>query len=170
MYLFHKVTFTKSFLLVCISQIQLLRNRSVFGNIYMAPPSMSICAVLFALYNAVHKHNYSTQYTSIRASTVGVVNVPKAKFLAQLPHQTQKTSNIRCAKFYNFYNMYTVPLQICNGTESKWYNFNHFLFSFLSPLSSLFTLSFSLLSHLYSFSLFPSLLSHPDSLCSLFSL
>ena len=108
--------------------------------------------------------------SGIRASTAGVVNVLNAKFLAHLPHQTQKTSNIRCVKFYNFYNMYTVPLQICNGTELKWYNFNNFLFSFLSPLYSVFTLSFSLLSHLYSFSPFPSLLSHPNSLCSLFSL
>ena len=28
---------------------------------------------------------------SIRASTVGVVNVPNAKYLAHLPHQTPKT-------------------------------------------------------------------------------
>ena len=46
-----------------------------------------------------------SNYTSLRASTVGVANVPNAEFLAHLPHQTQKTPNIKCAKSHNFYNM-----------------------------------------------------------------
>ena len=41
----------------------------------------------------------------IRAPTVGVVNVPNAKYLTHLPHQTQKTPNIRCAKSHPFYNL-----------------------------------------------------------------
>ena len=63
-------------------------------------------------------------------------------------------------------------LQICNGTESKWNNFNHFLFSFLSPLSSLYPFLFSLtsvLSHrfpLFSATPIPSALSFPFNLRS----
>ena len=56
--------------------------------------------------------------------------------------------------------------------ESKWYNFNHFLFSFLSPLSSLYSFLFSLtsvLSHrfpLFSATPIPSVLSFPFNLRS----
>ena len=64
--------------------------------------------------------------------------MPNAKYLAHLPHQTQKTPNIRCAKSHHFYNMWTVPLQICNGTEWCGISFNHFLFFF-----SLLSLHFS---------------------------
>ena len=77
-------------------------------------------------------------YITVRALTVGVVNVPNAKYLAHLPHQTQKTPNIRCAKSHHFYNMWTVPLQICNGIEWCGISFNHFLFFF-----SLLSLHFS---------------------------
>ena len=61
---------------------------------------------------------YST-YTSLRASTAGMANVPNAKYLAHLPHQTQKWCFMRCAKSQKLYNMATVPLQIwiCNGTD-----------------------------------------------------
>ena len=69
------------------------------------------------------------------------------------PHQTPKTQFIRCAKSQKFCHMWTVPLQICNGTDEKWYNFYCFLFSFLSPLSSVYSFLFSLtsvLSHRFS--------------------
>ena len=80
----------------------------------------------------------------LRASTTGVANVPNAKYLAHLPHQTQKWSFMRCAKSQKLYNMATVPLQICNGTDRccKSFIILYFLFSLLSL-----HFFFSLLSH-----------------------
>ena len=90
---------------------------------------------------------------SIRASTVDVANVPNVKYLANLPHQTQKWSFMRCVKSQKLYNMATIPLQICNGTNRCCKNFIvlyslfsllslHFFFSLLShsPVHSLFSL------------------------------
>ena len=88
----------------------------------------------------------------VRASTLDVVNVPNAKYLAHLPHQTPKTIFIRRSKCYNFCNIWIVPLHIYHCTEGNGILINIFLFSFLSPLSSvyyfLFSLTDSLLSHL----------------------
>ena len=75
-YSFTSLLFTKSFLLLHISHILLLHNRSVFGYIYMALPFMPICPVLFALCNVVHKHNCSTQYTSIRVLHISHILLP----------------------------------------------------------------------------------------------
>ena len=72
--------------------------------------------------------------------------MPNAKYLAYMPHQIPKTHFIKCAKSQKFCHMWTVPLQICNGTDEKWYNFYCFLFSFLSPLSSVYSFLFSLTS------------------------
>ena len=80
----------------------------------------------------------------LKAPTTDVGYVPNAKYLAHIPHQTLKTHFIRCAKSKKFY-MWIVPLQICNGTDEKWYNSYFFI---LFSLSSLFSLFFSLLSHL----------------------
>ena len=98
--------------------------------------------------------------TCFRAPTADVLNVPNAKFLAHLAHQTQKRSFIRCSKWQKLYHIWTVPLQICNGMEKCCKNFIilyslfsllslHFL-SFLlshSPVPSLFFIFSFLLSH-----------------------
>ena len=98
----------------------------------------------------------------IRASPSDVLNVPNAKYLAHLVHQTPKTPFIRCAKSHKICHMWIVPVRTKNGI---WVN--NFLFSFLSPLSSLYSFLFSLTSVLsHRFPLF----SATDSLCSLFSL
>ena len=78
--------------------------------------------------------------------TADVGYVPNAKYLAHIPHKTLKTHFIRCAKPKKFYNIWIVPLQICNGTDEEWYNF--YCFFILFSLSSLVSLFFSLLSHL----------------------
>ena len=55
--------------------------------------------------------------TDIRAPTVDVGYVPNAKYLAHIPHQTQKSTPIRhgiCAKIIP---LMSVPLQICNDTD-----------------------------------------------------
>ena len=80
------------------------------------------------------------------ASTADVVNVPNVWHLAHLSHQTQKRRFIRCSKSQKLCNMTTVPSQILDGTNRNGINFYSFLFSFLSPLSSLYSL-FSLLPH-----------------------
>ena len=41
----------------------------------------------------------------VRASTAGVANVPNARYLAHLPHQTPKIPFIRCAKSHKIYHM-----------------------------------------------------------------
>ena len=90
---------------------------------------------------------------SIRASTVDVANVPNVKYLANLPHQTQKWSFMRCVKSQKLYNMATIPLQICNGTNRCCKNFI-VLYSLFSLLSLHFFL-FSSLSLFGSLSLLP---------------
>ena len=60
----------------------------------------------------------------------------------------QKPMLIRYFKCQKFWHIGTVPSQIWDGTDRNCINFNSFLFSFLSPLSSLFL--FSSLSHLFS--------------------
>ena len=90
---------------------------------------------------------------SVRASIVSVANVSNAKYLAHLPHLTQKWRFMRCAKSQKLYNITTIPLQICNGTDRCCKNFIvlyslfsllslHFFFSLLShsPVPSLFSL------------------------------
>ena len=78
-----------------------------------------------------------------------------AKYLAHLPHQTQKWRFMRCAKSQKLYNMATVSLQICNlqRYEQMLQKFYCFIFPFLSPLSSFFL--FSSLSLSGSLSLLP---------------
>ena len=73
-----------------------------------------------------------------------MLNVPNVKFLAHLAHQTQKRSFIRCSKCQKLCHIWTVLLQICNGTDENGISFINFLFSFLSPLSSLYSFLFSL--------------------------
>ena len=91
----------------------------------------------------------------LRASTAGVANVSNAKYLAHLPHQTQKWRFMRCVKSQKLYNMATVPLQVCNlqRYEQMLQKFYCFIFPFLSPLSSFFL--FSSLSLSGSLSLLP---------------
>ena len=81
-----------------------------------------------------------------------MANLPNVKYLAHLPHQTQKWSFMRCAKSQKLYNMVTVLLQMCNSMDRCCKNF-----IILSSLFSLLSLHFffSLLSH----SLVPSLFS-----------
>ena len=85
--------------------------------------------------------------------------MPNAKYLAHLPHQTQKWSFMRCTKSQKLYNMATVPLQICNGTDRCSKNFI-VLYSLFSLLSLHFF--FSLLSH----SLVPSLFDQSEMFTS----
>ena len=49
--------------------------------------------------------------------TVDVGYVPNAKYLANIPHQTQKTVPIRCCIYAKIIPFVSVPLQICNGTN-----------------------------------------------------
>ena len=53
----------------------------------------------------------------LRAPTVDVANVANAKYLAHLPHQTQKTPPIRCCICTKIIPFVFVPLQICNGMD-----------------------------------------------------
>ena len=76
----------------------------------------------------------------LRASIAAMPNVPNAKYLAHLAHQTQKTPFIRCSKSYYFCHMWTVPSQICHCTDSCGISFYYFLFHFLSHLSISLTL------------------------------
>ena len=48
----------------------------------------------------IHTYKPMTYKTCVKASTLDVVNVPNAKYLAHLPHQTPKTS---------FYQMFQMP-------------------------------------------------------------
>ena len=75
--------------------------------------------------------------------------MPNAKYLAHLPHQTQKWSFMRCAKSQKLYNMATVSLQICKNTDKCCKNFivlyslflsSLFIFSFLFSLTLRFPL------------------------------
>ena len=61
--------------------------------------------------------------------------------LAHLPHQTQKQKFIRCSKFQKLCNTTIVSSQIWDSTDRNGIHFYSFLFSFLSPLSSLFLFS-----------------------------
>ena len=105
------------------------------------------------------KIEIKTSDSRLRAPTAGVVNVPNVKYFAHLPHQTQKWCFMRCAKSQKLYNIATVPLQICNGTDKCGKIFYCFIF-FFSLLSLHFF--FSLLSH----SLVPSLLPQTPILSS----
>ena len=86
----------------------------------------------------------------LRASTLDVVNVPNAKYLAHLPHRTPKTIFIRYSKCHNFCNIWTVLLHIYHCTDENGILIN--IFFILFSLSPLFSLFFSLLSHLCSLS------------------
>ena len=87
-----------------------------------------------------------------------------AKYLAHLPHQTQKWRFMRSQKLYN---MATILLQICNGTDKCCKNFIvlYFLFSLLSLHFFFSLLSHSLVPSLFSLYRFP--LSSTSPGCSL---
>ena len=70
-----------------------------------------------------------------RAPTVDVANVPNAKYLAHLPHQTQKIPPIRYVIYAKIIPFLSVPLQICNGMDRNGKPKYCFLFDFLSPLT-----------------------------------
>ena len=89
----------------------------------------------------------------VKASTLDVVNVPNAKYLAHLPHQSPKIIFIRYSKCHNFYNIWTVSFYICHCTDKNGILNNIFLFPSLSPLSSVYYFLSSLtsvLSHRFS--------------------
>ena len=59
----------------------------------------------------------------------------------------QKPHFIRCSKCHNFCHKWIVPLHICHCTDGNGItDYNIFLFSFLSPLSSAYSFLFSLTS------------------------
>ena len=101
---------------------------------------------IFGIWNCLASFSSVWFIMVVRASTAGVANVPNAKYLAHLPHQTPKIPFIRCVKSHKIYNMWTVPLQICNGTDENGKKKEEF---FIHSLSSFFT--FSLLSLSFSF-------------------
>ena len=98
---------------------------------------------------------------TLRAPTVDVANVPNAKYLAHLPHQTQKTPPIRCCVCDKFLQFVSVPLQICNGTDTDGKLKNIILFNF--SLSSHFFIWFSLSLFRICLSLFPKFLTRSSS-------
>ena len=55
----------------------------------------------------------------LRAFLSGVPNVPNAKYLAHLTHQTQKQALISRSKSQKIWNMSTVPSQIWDGTDNN---------------------------------------------------
>ena len=73
-------------------------------------------------------------------------DVPNAKYLAHLAHQTQKIPHIRCYICAKIILFVSVPLQICNGTDTNAKPKYCFLFDFLSCLTSDLDF-FSLFSH-----------------------
>ena len=73
-------------------------------------------------------------------------DVPNAKYLAHLAHQTQKIPPIRCYICAKIILFVSVPLQICNGTDTNAKPKYCFLFDFLSCLTSDLDF-FSLFSH-----------------------
>ena len=77
----------------------------------------------------------------LRAPASDVVNVPNAKYLAHLAHQTQKIPFIRCSKCYNFCNMLQYPHIFATVQTDVANAFIIFLFLFLSHLSVSLTLS-----------------------------
>ena len=54
---------------------------------------------------------------TIRAPTVDVGYVPNAKYLAHIPHQTQKSAPIRHGICCKIIPLMSVLLQICNDTD-----------------------------------------------------
>ena len=127
---------------------------------FFTTPSLSLSFPLFFFF--LQKLHFYFFYF-IRASTAGVVNVPNAKYLAHLPHQTPKIPFIRCVKSHKIYNMWTVSLQICNGIDKNgkkrrivFYSFSLILFLTFSLLSL--SVSFLLLRHSISVTLFSSFL------------
>ena len=54
-----------------------------------------------------------------RAFLSGVPNVPNAKYLAHLTHQTQKQALISRSKSQKIWNMSIVPSQIWDGTDNN---------------------------------------------------
>ena len=99
----------------------------------------------------------------LRASTAGVTNVLNVKYLTHLSHQTPKIPFISCVKSHKIYNIWTVSLQICNGIDRNgkkkrrvFYSFSLILFLTFSLLSL--SVSFFLLRHSISVTLFSSFL------------
>ena len=72
--------------------------------------------------------------------------VPNAKYLAHIPRQTPFDPFIRCSKCHIFCNMLQYRCKFATVRNQNGISFNHFLFSFLSPLSSLYSFLFSLTS------------------------
>ena len=73
--------------------------------------------VLFSFwYDKIYIYDcfYITFMVVLRAPIVDVAN---AKYLALLPHQTQKIPPIRCCICAKIIPFLSVPLQICNGTD-----------------------------------------------------
>ena len=85
--------------------------------------------------------------------------VPNAKYLAHIPHQIPFNPFIRCSKCHIFCNMLQYHCKFATVQNQNGISFNNFLFSFLSPLSSLYSFLFSLTSVLsHRFSLYYKLL------------
>ena len=95
----------------------------------------------------------------LRAPTSDVGYVPNAKYLAHIPHQIPFNPFIRCSKCHIFCNMLQYHCKFATVQNQNGISFNNFLFSFLSPLSSLYSFLFSLTSVLsHRFSLYYKLL------------
>ena len=83
----------------------------------------------------------------IRALSSALSNVPNVKYLAHLAYQTQKWTFIRCAKCAKIIEHAIVRSHFWKRTDPNAISVYWFLFIFLSPLSSLYSFFFSLLSH-----------------------
>ena len=78
----------------------------------------------------------------------------------------QKTPFIRCSKSHKICHIWTIPLHFAMVWTKNGISFNVFLFSLLSPLSSVYSFLFSLIGSLSSQPSIPSVLSFPFNLRS----
>ena len=67
----------------------------------------------------IFNSSHLTNSYKVRALSSGLSNVPNAKYLAHLTHQTPKTLFIRCSKCHNFCNIWIVSLHICHYTDGN---------------------------------------------------